>query len=175
MARGAAAMACLLVFLGAIPAGAQTRDPTKRWRTVRSEHFEVNYPEPLALVARRVLSIAERMHEKLRPLLGHEPRKRVQIVLNDDVDTANGNARVVPYNVIQLFVSAPEDLSVLSDFDDWLTILVTHEHAHILHLDNIGGLPRIVNEIFGKIWAPNTLQPRWLIEGIALNPFAING
>ena len=45
--------------------------------------------------------------------------------------------------------------TVLGDFDDWLTILVTHEHAHILHLDNIGGLPRIVNHIFGKIWAPN--------------------
>jgi Tol biopolymer transport system component len=167
MARVAAAMACLLVLLGAIPAGAQTKDLTRRWRTVRSEHFEVSYPEPLALVARRVLRVAERAHEKLEPILRHEPRKRVQIVLNDDVDTANGNARVIHYNVIQLFVTAPDDLSVLSDFDDWLTILVTHEHAHILHLDNIGGLPRIVNHIFGKIWAPNVLQPRWIIEGIA--------
>jgi hypothetical protein len=167
MARGAAAMASLLVLLGAIPVGAQTRDLSRRWRTVRSEHFEVSYPEPLALVARRVLAVAEGAHRRLRPLLAHEPRKRVQIVLDDDVDAANGNARVVPYNVIRLFVSAPDDLSVLNDFDDWLTILVTHEHAHILHLDNIGGLPRIVNHIFGKIWAPNTLQPRWIIEGIA--------
>ena len=131
MARLAAAMAGLLVLLGAIPAGAQTKDVTKRWRTVESAHFEVSYPEPLGLVARRVLEVAERAHEKLRPLLGHEPRKRVQIVLNDDVDTANGNATPLHYNVIRLFVSAPEDLSVLSDFDDWLTILVTHEHAHI--------------------------------------------
>lgn len=167
MARLAASMAGLLVLLGAIPAGAQTKDVTKRWRTVESAHFEVSYPEPLGLVARRVLEVAERAHEKLSPLLGHEPRKRVQIVLNDDVDTANGNATPLHYNVIRLFVSAPEDLSVLSDFDDWLTILVTHEHAHILHLDNIGGLPRIVNEIFGKIWAPNLLQPRWILEGIA--------
>jgi hypothetical protein len=167
MARGAASWGCLVVLFAAFSAEAQTKDLRKRWRTVRSEHFEVNYPEPLALVARRVLSVAERAHEKLRPLLGHQPRRRVQIVLNDDVDTANGNATPLPYNVIRLFVSAPEDLSVLSDFDDWLTILVTHEHAHILHLDNIGGLPRIVNHIFGKIWAPNLLQPRWIIEGIA--------
>ena len=167
MARAGAAIACLWALLLAIPAGAQTRDLTRRWRTVQSEHFEVNYPEPLALVARRVLEISERAHEKLRPILGHEPRRRVQIVLTDETDFANGNARVVPYNVVNLFVTAPDDLSVLSDFDDWLTILVTHEHAHILHLDNIGGLPRIVNEIFGKIWAPNVLQPRWIIEGIA--------
>jgi Tol biopolymer transport system component len=167
MAHAAAAMGCLLVLLAVFPADAQRRDLTRRWRTVRSEHFEVSYPEPLALVARRVLWVAERAHEKLRPLLGHQPRKRVQIVLNDDVDTANGTAQVLPYNVVQLFVSAPDDLSVLSDFDDWLTILVTHEHAHILHLDNIGGLPFIVNHIFGRIWAPNLLQPRWIIEGIA--------
>jgi len=167
MARAAAAMASLLLLLAAFPAQSQRKDLSKRWRTVQSEHFEVNYPEPLGLVARRVLSIAERAHEKLLPLLGHQPRKRVQIVLNDDVDTANGNATPLPYNVIRLFVSAPDDLSVLSDFDDWLTILVTHEHTHILHLDNIGGLPRIVNHIFGKIWAPNFLQPRWIIEGIA--------
>jgi len=167
MARAAAAMASLLVLLGAFSVAAQTKDLSRRWRTLRSEHFEVSYPEPLALVARRVLRVAERAHERLRPLLGHQPRKRVQIVLNDEVDATNGSATPLHYNVIRLFVSAPDDLSVLSDFDDWLTILVTHEHAHILHLDNIGGLPRIVNHIFGKVWAPNLLQPRWIIEGIA--------
>ncbi len=71
MARTGAALASLLVLLGAFPAGAQTKDLTRRWRTVRSEHFEVSYPEPLGLVARRVLRVAEGAHEKLRPLLGH--------------------------------------------------------------------------------------------------------
>ncbi len=167
MARTAAAMACLLALLGAIPAGAQTKDLGKRWSTVRGERFEVSYPEPLALVARRVLAVAERTHQRLSPIFGYQTRQRIQIVLTDEVDTANGNATVVPYNVLRLFVGAPDDLSVLSDFDDWLTILVTHEHAHIAHLDSIGGLPRIVNHIFGKIWAPNALQPRWIIEGMA--------
>jgi Tol biopolymer transport system component len=167
MARAAAAMACLVGLLGALPAGAQTKDLTRRWRTVQSEHFEVSYPEPLALVARRVLAVAERATTRMAPILGDQPKKRVQIVLTDEIDTANGNATPLHYNTIRLYVSAPADLSVLGDFDDWLTVLVTHEHSHILHLDNIGGLPRIVNEVFGKIWAPNMLQPRWIIEGIA--------
>jgi Tol biopolymer transport system component len=167
MARAAAAMACLLGLLGAIPAGAQTKDLTRRWRTVRSEHFEVNYPEPLALVARRVLAIAERATSRMAPILGHQPKKRVQIILTDELDAANGNATPLHYNTIRLYVSAPDDLSVLGDFDDWLTVLVTHEHAHILHLDNIGGLPSVINKILGKVWAPNILQPRWIIEGIA--------
>jgi hypothetical protein len=167
MARAAAAIACLLGLLGAISAGAQTKDLTRRWRTVQSEHFEVNYPEPLALVARRVLAVAERSNARLGLLLGHQPKKRVQIVLTDENDAANGSATVLHYNAIRLYVSAPADLSVLGDFDDWLTVLITHEHSHILHLDNIGGLPAIINKILGKVWAPNTLQPRWIIEGIA--------
>jgi Tol biopolymer transport system component len=113
------------------------------------------------------LAIAERSNANMAPILGHQPKKRVQIVLTDEVDAANGNATPLHYNVIRLFVSAPDDLSVLGDFDDWMTVLVTHEHAHILHLDNIGGLPAVINEILGKVWAPNILQPRWIVEGIA--------
>ena len=165
--RAATVIACLLGLFWANSARAQTKDLARRWQTVQSEHFEVNYPEPLALVARRVLAVAETANAKLVPIFGHQPKKRVQIVLNDDTDGANGNATPLNYNVIRLFVSAPDDLSVLGDFDDWLTILVTHEHSHILHLDNIGGLPRIVNEILGKVWAPNVLLPRWMTEGIA--------
>lgn len=167
MARAAAAIACLLGLFGAIEAAAQTKDLSRPWRTVRSEHFEVNYPEPLALVARRVLAVAEGANAKLAPLLGHQAKKRVQIILTDETDAANGNATALHYNTIRLFVSAPADLSVLGDFDDWLTVLITHEHTHIVHLDNIGGLPAVINEILGKVWAPNELQPRWILEGFA--------
>jgi len=167
MARAAGVVAYLLVLFGANLASAQTKDLTKRWHTVRSEHFEVSYPEPLGLLARRVLTVAERANSRLGPLLGHQPKKRVQITLFDQSGSANGSARVINYNQIRLLASAPADLSVLNDFDDWMTVLITHEHAHILHLDNIGGIPAVINRIFGKVWAPNILQPQWLIEGIA--------
>lgn len=167
MARAAAVVACLLALLGANRADAQTKDLTKRWRTVQSEHFEVNYPEPLGLLARRVLKIAERANQRLVPLFGHQPKKRVQITLTDQSGSANGSATPLHYNQIRLFASAPDDLSILGDFDDWMTVLVTHEHTHIVHQDNIGGIPRIINEIFGRVWVPNLFQPRWLIEGIA--------
>ncbi|MEM8607738.1 MAG: hypothetical protein AAGF92_11560 [Myxococcota bacterium] len=167
MARTAGVVAYLLVLLGSNLADAQTKDLTRPWRSVRSEHFEVNYPEPLGLLARRVLTVAERANTRLVPLLGHQPKKRVQITLTDQSGSANGSARVINYNQIRLFASAPNDLSILGDFDDWMTILITHEQTHIIHLDKIGGIPAVVNEILGKVWAPNALQPTWLIEGIA--------
>lgn len=71
-------------------------------------------------------------------------------------------------NTVRLFVTAPDDLSVLNQYDDWLTTLVTHEYTHILHADHITGVAAIVNLIIGKQWAPNQMQPRWLLEGLAV-------
>ncbi|RLB47646.1 MAG: hypothetical protein DRJ42_25010, partial [Deltaproteobacteria bacterium] len=148
-------------------ARAQAADPHLTWRTVRTSHFEIHYHEPLGLVARRVAAIAERAHERLAPLLDHEPSEVTRIVLSDNSDFANGSATVIPFNRIRLFATGPEDISALSDFDDWLTLLVTHEHTHILHLDTIGGIPALINMVFGKIYPPNSVQPGWFLEGLA--------
>ena len=59
-------------------------------------------------------------------------------------------------------------MSVLGDHDDWLNALITHEHTHILHADNITGIPAIVNAVLGKSLAPNQAQPRWILEGLAV-------
>ncbi|MFW5876383.1 MAG: DPP IV N-terminal domain-containing protein [Myxococcota bacterium] len=159
-----------LVLLGlswAHPSGAQVQDPSLEWRTVRTDHFEIHYHEPLALVARRVAAVAERAHATLAGPLGHRPDRRTQVVLTDVSDAANGSATALPFNAIRLFATSPDDLSTLGDYDDWLTALVVHEHTHVLHLDNIGGIPAIINAIFGKVYAPNQAQPRWVTEGFA--------
>ncbi|MEM7446695.1 MAG: hypothetical protein AAF355_00470 [Myxococcota bacterium] len=157
----------LLDFIQATLAYAQIRDPHLRWRTIRTAHFDVTYHEPLDIVAQRTAEVAERAHSILSDVLRHAPKGRTQIVLTDDTDVANGSASVLPRNTIRLFATAPDDLSPLGDYDDWLTELVTHEHTHILHLDTIGGISKWINAIFGKTAAPNSVQPRWFIEGLA--------
>ena len=145
----------------------QVRDVRVGWRTAKSKHFAVHYPQPLAKVARRTLAVLETAQTRLAPMLAHTPSRRTHVVITDTAESANGSATPLPFNTIRLFVTAPDDLSPLGDYDDWLTELVVHEHAHILHLDNIGGLPRIINMVIGKQYAPNLAAPRWLIEGIA--------
>ena len=49
----------------------------------------------------------------------------------DDTDSANGSATAVPFPRISLNVTAPDSMSVLGNYDDWLDILVTHEFVHI--------------------------------------------
>jgi hypothetical protein len=162
---GASRLALLWVLLWS--SAARAGDGDLVWKTIETDHFVVNYYEPLGDVAHRVAVVAERSHRLLAPAFDHAPDEKTLIVLVDDTDGANGFANVTPRNVIRLFATAPTGLSVLNDHDDWMYGLVAHEYTHILHLDTIGGLPSLYNKVFGKIWAPNQLQPRWVIEGVA--------
>lgn len=163
MKRLATAVLVLMALTGTARAG----DGSLTWWTLETEHFTVHYYDPHEDVARRVAVVAERAHRILAPALGHEPKERTHIVVSDDTDGANGFASVLPRNVIHVYATAPGSMSTLNDHDDWLYGLVAHEYAHILHLDTISGIPAWYNRVFGKIWAPNQIQPRWFIEGLA--------
>jgi hypothetical protein len=160
LAAGAAAL-----FLASEAAAG---DPYLRWYTVETPRFHVHYHGGLEQQAQRVANLAEAIHRRLVPHLGWEPKEIVHILISDITDSANGSATATPYDAIRLFVSAPDDMSPLGDYDDWMTELLTHEHTHILHVDNISGLPAIANAILGKQYAPNQAQPRWILEGLAV-------
>lgn len=164
-----ARLLCLLTIavVWARVSTAEAGDPRREWKTVETEHFVIHYYEPLEDIGKRVAAVAERAHRVLRTEFEHEPAQKTQIVIVDDTDGANGFASVLPRNVIRLFATAPTAHSALNDHDDWLYGLTAHEYAHILHLDSIGPLPSLYNKLVGKTWAPNQVQPRWVIEGIA--------
>lgn len=148
-------------------AAAQPADPNLVWRTLHGEHFSVTYYEPLEPQARRVMAIVEQVDRTLTRSLGWRASGHTHILLTDESESANGSAVVVPRNVIQLFVAAPEDLSTIGDYDDWLYLLVLHEHTHIQHLGQYGGIPAVINTLLGMTYAPNAVQPGWFIEGLA--------
>lgn len=175
IARGAVALALLLcTWLGALlwPATARAGDPDQRWRTIETEHFYVHYLVGDEDAAERVAAVAERAYDRLTVAWGHEIFLKTHISLYDNQDTANGRATAVPFPQIIAYTTAPEALSVLESYDDWIDILITHELVHVVHLDTVHGIPRLVNAIFGfgvlgKVTAPNILQPRWVVEGVA--------
>lgn len=155
--------------LTALPARvARAGDPYLQWFTVKSPHFRVHYHGGEEDIAQRVTSSAEAVYARLTPQLGWEPKELTQIVITDDTDSANGSATTLPYNTVRLFATAPDDMSPLGDYDNWINELVTHEYTHILQIDNTSGLPAIGNAILGKTFAPNQAQPRWILEGLAV-------
>ncbi|MFH1807888.1 MAG: hypothetical protein ABIJ09_04040 [Pseudomonadota bacterium] len=142
--------------------------PLQDWHSLPSACCDVHYPARLEALARRVAVIADEADTAVAGLLGARPSDRVQIVLEDESDYANGWALTVPYNTLHVYAVAPDDLSPLGDSDDWLRGLVLHEYTHIVHMDTVGGVPRAVQRIIGKQWSPNQVQPRWFIEGLAI-------
>ncbi|MEP7050212.1 MAG: hypothetical protein ABJB12_07665 [Pseudomonadota bacterium] len=162
-------VACALVCLAALWTGrARAGDPYLDWYTVKSPHFRVHYHAGLEDVAQRTASSAEAVYARLVPELGWAPKQVTEIVVTDDTDSANGSASTVPYNTVRLFATAPDDMSPLGDYDNWINELVTHEYTHILQIDNTSGLPALGNAILGKTFAPNQAQPRWILEGLAV-------
>jgi hypothetical protein len=160
-------LALILVVL--LPGtGRAASDPYLQYWTLETPHFRVHYAKNIERVAERMADVLESVHARLAPALGNVPREVVHVVITDHTDAANGSATALPYDTIRLFVTAPDDMSPLSEFDEWHLELITHEYTHILHTDNIGGLPAILNAVLGKTFAPNQVQPRWVLEGLAV-------
>jgi len=157
-----------LVWPGRV--AAQGRD--LKWKTLETEHFYVHYYAGEEHAAERTAMVAERAYSRLSVALGHEVFLKTHITLVDNTDSANGSATAAPFPRINAFATAPDSMSVLESYDDWLDILITHEFVHVVHLDTAHGIPRLVNAllgfgVLGKIWMPNVIQPRWFVEGWA--------
>ena len=163
-------LALLVWLVGAASAQAASRD--LKWKTLETEHFYVHYYAGEEEAAARAVMHLERAYERLTVAYAHEPFLKTHVTMVDNTDSANGSATAVPFVRINGFVTAPSSMSVLESYDDWMNILMTHEYVHVVHLDTVHGIPRLVNTllgfgVLGKVWSPNIVQPRWIVEGLA--------
>src|SRR2546426_247812 len=141
-------------------------DPSGQWRTLHTPHFLVHFRPADREPAQRTAREAERawglLAAELRP-----PRGMVDVTLSDDIDVSNGFTTVFPSSRITV-LAAP--LPELTDFDDWLRLVTTHELTHVFHLDRTKGWWRGLQSVFGRVPGlfPNEYQPSWVIEGLAV-------
>ena len=142
--------------------------PQPSWRTIVTPHFRIYYHPGTERIATELAHTAEEVLRPLSELLGHLPDDPIHVVITDETDSANGFAQVLPYNLITLFTGVPETFGQLGDYDDYMRLLLIHELTHVVHLDTIGGLAGVVNRVLGKTLSPNSVQPRWFVEGIAV-------
>lgn len=143
-------------------------DPSLRWKTIKTANFYIHYHQNLEKCATRLSVISEEIHEKMVKKIGWKPFFRTDIVLVDNQDMANGYASPFPFNRIQIFISRPEPDSVISNFDNWLRFVFTHEYAHILNMDQVRGIPEGTRYIFGRLYFPNVFLPIFIQEGNAV-------
>jgi hypothetical protein len=144
--------------------------PNAKWRTITTEHFRVTFTPEVEGVARRAAVRAEQAYDSLSKYL-RAPRGPIDIVVSDNVDFSNGYATPFPTNRIVLYANPPITEGALRFVDDPTELIVTHELAHVFHIDNTGGIWKILQKAFGRnpFFFPNAFQPSWLVEGLAVH------
>ncbi len=144
-------------------------DPDLAWYTQETEHFLFHYHDGTENAVNDFVQHAEKIHQRLTRFFDWQPRAKTHVILNDHFDSANGNARTFPFNVIEMYLTSPSDIEGLEDYKDWQYLLFEHEYTHILQLDMADDFPLHMRNIIGRHWLlfPNQYLPKWLIEGIA--------
>ncbi|HEY2431476.1 MAG TPA: hypothetical protein VGI12_02305 [Vicinamibacterales bacterium] len=167
--RATCAAGLAAVVAIASPSDAATRyDPRLRFRTWPTEHFDIHAHQGEEVLAARLAPIAERVRRRFEASLG-VPRGRVQVILVDQTDVANGWATPFPYDTIEVTAVPPLEEDLIGNTTDWLELVFTHEYTHILHLDRSRGFMNGVRHVFGRapLVFPNQFLPIWQIEGLA--------
>lgn len=143
--------------------------PNESWRTIRTDHFYVHFTPELEELARRAAVNAESAYLRLSRHLT-PPRGKVDLVVTDNLDLANGSATAFPSNRVIVYVNPPVFQSALRFTDDPIEVVVTHELVHTFHLDRVGGIWKVLQNVFGRypLFFPNAYQPSWLLEGLAV-------
>ena len=114
-------------------------DPDLTWRTLKTEHFNITFHQGEAALAEEVAGIAEAVYDKMTAEFDSFLRP-TELVLIDPTDSANGYATPIPVNTIVIFITAPKENSVLSQYENWSDAILTHEFTYAA-LDTIEGLP----------------------------------
>ena len=158
----------LLAALWLSAGTAEAADPRLHWQTVRTRRFAVHFHDGGDRFAQRTAAIAEEAYDRLEALFGWRPTDDpIHLVCTDLTDGANGFAGVDPFDAVTVLAYAPEADTDLANYDDWLRLLLYHELTHVFHMDRFGGLPKVVNHVFGKWTLPNLALPQWFVEGLA--------
>jgi len=146
-------------------------DLLQKWYTMENEHFRVCFPLRLKELAGLIKDEAEEAYQDLNRWAGYTIEEKIDIVITDNSDLANGFVRSGSRGLyITLFAVLPyQDFVEGSDaYRNWYRNILIHELAHIVHHDRIGGFPRALNSIFGRLLYPNAASPRFYSEGFAI-------
>ena len=157
------------LWLTSPAARAASYPPGYRFRTVSTERVSVHFHQGCEAMAREAAALATDLLERHERRYGQKVG-RVQIVLVDADDEPNGFATPLPYPFVTIRAVAPTGNDAFGNHEGWLRLALTHELAHVVHLEEANGLWRVGRRLFGRapFLFPNSLAMSWMIEGLAV-------
>lgn len=152
-------------------ARAAAYDPALKWYTIETEHFRIDFPSESLTdadvrLARDFAQAAEQAYARVASLMKWQPRGKVDVVLQDFYDYANGSSAPFPSNVITAIPTFPNDGKYSTG--NWFRELMIHEFTHTEDMDMVSGLPRFLRWVLGRFSVPNAFLPVWGLEGMAV-------
>jgi hypothetical protein len=166
-------LAALAVPLLSAAAGAQSSlvRPALDWMTVRTRHFDVHYPAAMAEWSLDVASRIDGVYDGVSALVGHAPRRRITVIIEDPLNQSNGFANsMLSDPLIVLWPTPPDPSGMLGAYRDWPELLAVHEFAHIAHLVRPTRNPserRLWKVLPVRLGPISRRAPRWAVEGYA--------
>ncbi|MDH5683142.1 MAG: hypothetical protein OEZ20_01580 [candidate division WOR-3 bacterium] len=147
-------------------------DPSLAWFVLETDHFAIHVPSISGLdkeeenLARRFARACEDAASVLSPFMEWRPKEKVNVVIADFYDYAQGWSLPFPHNTITVMPTHPAGDFV--NYDDWFRTLIIHEYTHTVQMDRVHGLMKILRHIFGRVIIPSALTPLWMLEGFAV-------
>lgn len=148
-------------------------DPALSWFVLETDHFAIHVSSATGLtkeeenLARRFAWVCEEADSRLAPFMQWQPKGKVNVVIADFYDYAQGWSLPFPHNTITVMPTNPA--GDLTNYDDWFCTLILHEYTHSLQMDKVGGFPNFLRKIFGRVIVPGAITPLWLLEGMAVH------
>ncbi len=145
-------------------------DPRVPYQTIRTEHFEIHYPDHLWEDAKRVAVRADTVYQRVTNLFGWRLRQRTHVVISDNADQPNPSSGIYPQPTISFDITLPSPTMGINDYADYDEWLLTHEFSHVVLMEMVVGGYRFAAPIFGPWrWVrPGMNIPPWLQEGVAV-------
>lgn len=153
--------------------------PGMTWRTIKTPHFDVNYPIELEPIARKAAVWAENAYERYAPYFGRT-NDRTEVTILDTMDTTNGFGTAFPESRLTFFATppSPDEEWYVGRYDNWLKMIVSHEYWHVMQARATAGpleIPGFVNSMLTRAFLPDfsalvnlDFLPPFLKEGMAV-------
>jgi hypothetical protein len=136
-----------------------------KWRQIRTENFNLIYPETFSSQALRLAGLLEDSRDLTSHTLNHRPAN-IPVLVHNHNARANGLVVWAPRRM-ELYTTPPQS----SPGGEWLQHLAVHEQRHVVQIDKMNkGLTKFASLIFGEQASGLALTqlPFWFLEGDAV-------
>lgn len=164
---------CILAILGE-GLQAQLFKPFTPLLVLKTEHFDIIYPERSRPTAQRLAGFADEVYSEVSAHLGIKVAERIPVAITPDIDQFNGYMNPIPYPHIVIY-DTPMDIEWTA-FQDPLRSLFLHELTHAVSLNSRGGLASFLYAVFGSWASPSMMTaPLFMVEGVTVSFESLDG